>query len=168
MSAIVLFKTKRFLVREFTEQDREAFVACHLDPQFAQFHLEHERGREHATSVFSHILAWRSEEPRENFQLVIALRHDAHAYVGNVGLRMRGLPTGAGELGIELVPKFWRVGAATEIMRAFLPWARDKHGIVNFVAETAPGNIGAERLAASAGLRIVSHSTKRYWRSDVT
>ncbi|GLT11993.1 GNAT family N-acetyltransferase [Sulfitobacter porphyrae] len=113
----------RFLVREFAEHDRNAFIACHLDPAFLLFHLERERGAEHASHVFDLFLAWQGDAPRQNHQYAIAPRDVPDGYVGNVGIRAQGLEPGQAELGIELIPSWWGKRAATEIMEVVLPWA---------------------------------------------
>ena len=161
-----LITTARFLVREFTEHDREAFVACHMDPKFSQFHLESERGSAHASSVFDLFLTWQRDEPRLNHQLAVAPRDDPKAYLGNVGVRMGGLAPGQAELGIELIPACWGNGAATELIEAVLPWATQRFDLTTFIAETAIDNAAAEHLARKTGLRLCSMGQKCMWRSD--
>lgn len=165
MADQTILVTDRFRLREFEEGDRAAFLACHADPQFAGFHSDEERRPDHLSSVFDLFLAWPAERPRRNFQFAIAPRDTPGGYAGNVGLRLEGLPPGEGELGIELIPAWWRCGAASEILRAVLPWARAAHGIDRFIARTAPGNPAAERLAMGAGLHLVGQDGKRHWRS---
>ncbi|MCO5070759.1 MAG: GNAT family N-acetyltransferase [Rhizobiaceae bacterium] len=160
-----IFTTERFRIREFTEDDREPFVACHFDPVFSSHHLEHERGGAHASSVFDAFLTWQVEQPRENYQFAVTSRDDPTGYVGNVGLRTRGLPSGEGELGIELIPAWWRQGAASEIMRSFVAWAQDSLGIRTFVAETVPENVAANRLAEAVGMIATRQTEKRHWSS---
>lgn len=160
-----IFTTGRFCIREFTEDDREPFVACHLDPVFSSYHLEHERGRAHASAVFDAFLAWQAENPRANFQFAVSPRDDPAGYIGNVGIRTRGLPPGEGELGIEFIPAWWQRGAASEVMRRFVTWAQDSLRIRAFVAETAPGNLAANHLAEGVGLRPTGQAGKRHWRS---
>lgn len=161
-----LLTTQRFLLREFAERDRDAFVSCHLDPVFSSFHLEGERGAAHASGVFDLFLAWQRAAPRRNVQLAIVSRQQAQEYVGNVGARTQGLPRGHAELGIELVPAFWGRGAATEIMEVFLPWVKRELNLMSFAAETAPGNTAAEQLARRAGMRVVGQAGKTEWHSD--
>lgn len=157
--------TERFTVREFAEHDRDAFIACHLDPEFARFHLERERGAEHASSVFDLFIAWQREAPRRNYQFAIVAREDPDRYVGNVGVRTQGLMTGQAELGIELIPSCWGKGAATEIMEAVLPWAVRTLNVESFIAETAIDNMAARRLAETAGLRLHREGEKWIWLS---
>lgn len=163
MSGAELITTARFTIREFTEHDRDSFVACHLDPVFSRYHLEHERGRGHASSVFNAFLAWQVEQPRKNYQFAVTSRDDPTGYVGSVGLRTRGLPPGEGELGIELVPAWWRQSAGSEVMRSFITWARDSLEIRIFVAETMPRNIAANRLAEVVGMTTTRQAGKRHW-----
>ncbi|MEQ8294749.1 MAG: GNAT family N-acetyltransferase [Roseovarius sp.] len=160
-----ILRTDRFCIREIREGDRGAFLDCHADPRFAAFHRDEERRPGHLSSVFDLFLTWQAETPRRNFQFAIAPLDAPEGYAGNVGLRMAGLPPGEGELGIELIPAWWRRGVGTEVLRVILPWARDTHAIDTFIADTAPGNLAAERLAGAAGLRVVTQDGKRHWRS---
>lgn len=162
-----ILRTSRFSLREFTEDDRDAFIASHQAPLFARFHQPHEREVAHLSSVFDLFLAWQSETPRRNYQLAIATREAEAGYIGNVGLRMQGMAEGEGEIGIELRPDYWGRGAAREVTRAFLEWARDRDLVRTLTAETAPGNVAAERLAATAGLRLVGQAGKRQWRGPL-
>jgi RimJ/RimL family protein N-acetyltransferase len=165
MSGSTLIDTLRFTVREFTEHDREAFIACHLDAEFSQFHLESERGTAHASAVFDHFLIWQREKPRQNYQFAIAPREDPGAYIGNVGVRTAGLVPGEAELGVELIPSCWSKGAAFEIMEAVLPWATRRLSLTSFVAETAVDNAAARRLAQRIGLYLYHEGEKCIWRS---
>lgn len=166
MPDAALITTPRFILREFAEHDRNAFVGSHMDPKFSLYHLDSERGAEHASAVFDLFLAWRAERPRRNIQLAVIRRGDAGNYVGNVGARTENQPTGRAELGIELLPSYWGRGVATEIMEAFLPWSKRRLKIVSFAAETVPGNSAAEHLARKAGLRSVRQASKTAWCSD--
>jgi RimJ/RimL family protein N-acetyltransferase len=157
-------KTGRFLLREICEADRTAFLACQADASFSRFHSAAEHAASLDGRVFDLFLRWRAERPRRNVQLAVATRSTPSGYLGTVGLRTEGHGPADGEIGIELVPRLWGQGAATEILRAFIPWARVELGVSRLVAETAPGNLAAERLAAAAGLRIVGEDGKRHWR----
>jgi len=168
MSGSLIFKTERFCVSEFRESDRGAFLACHRDPTFSRFHQPDERSEKHLSAVFDLFLAWQRQDPRQNFQFAISKTDNDDGYVGNTGFRTSGLAAGACELGIELIPDVWHSGAATEILRAFLPWVRANHGIDTFIAETAPGNSAAERLATAFGMRATGQEAKRYWRLQVS
>jgi RimJ/RimL family protein N-acetyltransferase len=163
----IILETARFALREFDAADRQAFVVCQADPAFARFHTDDERREGHADCVFDLFLRWRLEAPRRNVQLAIARKPDLAGYVGTVGMRSEGLSAGTAEIGIELVPALCNKGSATEIMSAFLAWARDVRGIKALVAETAPGNRAAERLAERAGLRVIREDGKRHWETSL-
>ena len=68
-----------------------------------------------------------------------------------------------GELGIEVSPAWWRRGAASEVMRSLVPWARETLRIRTFTAETMPGNRAATRLAEKVGLVPTGQTGKRRW-----
>lgn len=160
----IVIQTRRFILREFQEEDRRDFLACHRDPEFARFHTASELQDGYMDRVFDRFLFWRSESVRTNFQLAVADRLDPLTYLGTAGVRCEGLPPGTGEIGIELVRALWGKHAATEILKTLLLWAHAELDITDFIAETAEGNHRAERLAEAAGFNAVSAEEKRHWR----
>jgi ribosomal-protein-alanine N-acetyltransferase len=63
--------TKRFLLREFTEEDEPVFLAYHADPRYAQLCAPEEAGRDHARELLRLFGQWAAERPRRNYQLAI-------------------------------------------------------------------------------------------------
>ncbi|MHC1550877.1 GNAT family N-acetyltransferase [Phyllobacterium sp. K27] len=100
-------------------------------------------------------------------QLAVSTKTCPEQYVGTVGIRTENLSPSVGDVGIELIPELWGHGAAREIVLAFVAWAREHMGIITLSAETAYGNRAAERLALTAGLRLVMENKKRHWQTPV-
>ncbi|MHC1550878.1 GNAT family N-acetyltransferase [Phyllobacterium sp. K27] len=69
MDDTITVQTKQFILREFCEADRAAFVACQLDENFRRFLAAEERGRAHAERVFDLFIAGSRIGPAATFNL---------------------------------------------------------------------------------------------------
>lgn len=150
MASILPITTRRFLLRDFTEADGEAFVRYHADPRHLALYGAAEAAASHIGSLLATFAAWAAEEPRENYQLAIVRRGPPGATVGCCGLRTKGCAPGVAELGIELAPITWgRHGYAIEIMDALLDFGFDQLRLQEIRGGTP--NVRAARLAAYFG-----------------
>lgn len=161
----ISIETPRFVLRDIEEADRARFLACQADPEFSRFHTAAEVASDHLEEIFDRFLHWKTEQPRLNIQLAIASREQPADYLGTIGIRTQQPDAVTGEVGIELMKTIWGQGAGTEVVRAFLEWARLRLGIRHWTAETASGNRAAERLAELAGMSVYRDGTKRYWNT---
>ena len=109
--------TKRLLLREFTEGDLPGLVAYRADRQYAEFDQAPDN---HARELLTLFLRWAAEVPRRNYQLAIAPLGAPRELMGCCGLRGQGLDAGRAEFGIEVAPRWWGHGFATEAARALL------------------------------------------------
>jgi RimJ/RimL family protein N-acetyltransferase len=141
--ALLPVHTRRFVLRDYEEGDRAAFVAYQGDPRMSAFA---ERGDGEA--LFDRFLGWAAERPRQTLQLAVAER-DGGGLVGSAGLRWAASPAGEAELGIELAPAHWgRHGVAVEVGRALLDVAFGGLGLAAVTGVTVSAN---ERVARLAG-----------------
>jgi ribosomal-protein-alanine N-acetyltransferase len=60
---------------------------------------------------------------------------------------------GAAELGWTVFPEHRRLGYATETARCLMEWARDEHGVRQFISSTTPGNTPSLRVHEKLGFR---------------
>ena len=96
--------TKRFLLRDFVESDRSAFLDYQADPRNLAFYSPNESSPDHALRLFELFQAWAGDCPRLNYQLAIVQRQEPYALVGCCGLRGMSFAAGEMELGLELAP----------------------------------------------------------------
>jgi ribosomal-protein-alanine N-acetyltransferase len=151
--------TKRFLLREFVEDDLPVFSAYHADPRSLEFY----RGEVvpgHAQDLFDAFKAWANEHPRRNYQLAIAKRDDSQLLIGCCGLRGADCEVGKAELGIELAPQYWgRYGYAVEVMRALVEFGFGSLGLKTIYGVTVSVNDRIARVASSFGAVAVTRPT---------
>lgn len=144
--------TKRFLLRDFTEDDGSAFLAYHADPKSLALYGPEEAVPGHAERLLQTFAFWASERPRRNFQLAVVRLKEPQVLVGCCGLRRAGLDDLRAEFGIELAPEYWgRHGFAIEIARAMIEFGFSKLGLQEIFGSTASDNTRVKRLATWFG-----------------
>ena len=159
--------TGRFLLRDFIEADRAAFVSYQADPRARAFYGPAEPGPDQADRLFETFRSWARERPRLNYQLAIVQRAEPHALVGCCGLRRAGAEPGEAELGIELAPAYWgRYGYAVEVGRALLDFGFGTLGLDAVSGSTVSANGRVQRLAAWFGAEVASVRPGAAWMAE--
>ncbi|MDV2081083.1 GNAT family N-acetyltransferase [Marinobacter xestospongiae] len=160
--------TKRFILRDFTDNDLPEFLAYHSDPRLRELYGPGDNTPEHAAELVQLFKAWAEEEPRQNYQLAI-IQLDG-PLVGCAGLRMKDAPAGEAELGIELAPEFWgQFGYAVEIMKCLVDYGFSNFDLAQIFGSTVSENTKIARLASAFGATAIERDTPawmaaRGWR----
>jgi ribosomal-protein-alanine N-acetyltransferase len=63
--------TKRFLLRDFREEDAAAFQEYHADARSSEFYRVEEVKPGHALQLLETFNKWATEKPRRNYQFAI-------------------------------------------------------------------------------------------------
>jgi RimJ/RimL family protein N-acetyltransferase len=159
--------TKRFLLRDFVESDRSPFLAYQADPRSQIFYEPGAANCENLTRLFETFCTWASEQPRLNYQLAIAQRHEPDVLVGCCGLRGKGCDAGEMELGIELAPSYWgRYAYAIEVGHALLEFGFGKLNLEVICGSTVSANARIARLAQWIGAEVVAIRPGSTWMSE--
>lgn len=159
--------TRRFLLRDFVEADRPAFLAYQADPRARAFYGPDEASQEDTANLFETFRAWSWECPRLNYQLAIVQRAGPHALVGCCGLRRGTAEPGGAELGLELAPDYWgHYGYAVEVGRALLDFGFAKLGLTAVSGSTVSANNRVQRLAEWFGAEVESVRPGPAWMED--
>jgi [ribosomal protein S5]-alanine N-acetyltransferase len=152
--------TKRFLLRDFIEDDAPAFEAYHADPRSLEFYGTDAAKPGHARELLAIFKNWTSEHPRRNYQLAIIQRHAPHRLVGCCGLRGADSEAHRAELGIELAPNYWgRYGYAIEVMRALAEFGFGRLGLQEIYGGTVSANARIARLVSAFGAVAIARPT---------
>ena len=158
--------TRRFLLRDFTEAERPAFIAYRADPRYLALAGPDEADPQHSQRLFQTFRDWTSEQPRRNYQLAILQRHEPQALVGCGGVRGAGCESGKAELGIELAPAYWaRHGYAIEVGRALLRFGFGDLGLQEICGVIMDANARIARLAEWFGAEAVATRSGATWMS---
>ena len=159
--------TRRFLLRDFVESDRSAFLDYQADPRNLAFYSPNESSPDHPLRLFEMFQAWAGERPRLNYQLAIVQRQKPYALVGCCGLRGRSFAAGEMELGLELAPTYWgHYAYAIEVGRALLDFGFRELQLDAISGPTISANIRIAKLAKWMGAEVVAIRPGAEWMSD--
>jgi RimJ/RimL family protein N-acetyltransferase len=150
--------TKRFVLRDFVDDDFSLFAAYRADPRSNELHGPEESDPAHAARLIQLFKTWAAERPRQNFQLATTLLDGS--LIGCCGLRMKDAGTGRAELGVELDPAYWgRFGYATEIMKRLVDFGFKDLALTQIFGSTISVNARVSRLAGAFGATCLERPT---------
>jgi len=155
--------TKRFLLRDFIQEDEPAFLAYHADPRYAEFCSPEEVALDFTHQLFQRFMQWSTEVPRHNYQLAI-VDHRNLELIGCGGLRQDGDAAGQAELGIELAPQYWgRYAYAIEVGKALIDFGFRDLELEEIVGISVNANLRVSRLAERYGFRAIATQLGSDW-----
>jgi [ribosomal protein S5]-alanine N-acetyltransferase len=155
-------ETARFLLRDFSEADRQSFIDYQMDPRYQGIYDSVDAGRR-ATTLFDLFSVWRQQNPRQNIQVGIFERTSSRL-CGCAGLRQAGKPEGTAVFGLELTPNDWgRYWVAIEVAGALVEYGFHALSLQTITGDTASGNNRVERLARWFGAAIVDSRDGPAW-----
>jgi [ribosomal protein S5]-alanine N-acetyltransferase len=156
--------TRRFLLREFTDDDGPVFLAYHADPRYAAFSPLEDVGPDHARVLLQRFKHWATEQPRRNYQLAIAPRRNPGELLGCCGLRGEGYSADQAEFGIELAPPHWgRYGYAIEVASALLAFGFRELALQEVRGFSHSANTRVTRLARRYGAVMLDTGPGPSW-----
>jgi [ribosomal protein S5]-alanine N-acetyltransferase len=156
--------TRRFLLREFIDEDESAFLAYQSDSRYAEFHAPQEVGTDHARELLHRFRQWAAEQPRRNYQLAVSDIRNPWALFGCCGLRREGHDSHQAGMGIELAPNYWgRYAYAIEIASALLQFGFEKLGLAEIRGVSVSANSRVSRLARRYGFIEVAMRPNPAW-----
>jgi ribosomal-protein-alanine N-acetyltransferase len=159
----MMLETRRFVLRDFVEADRPAFLAYQMDARYRALYGFGEEHLQRANDLFDRFLGWQLDEPRANIQLGIFGRIDDRL-CGCAGLRIAALQPGTATLGIELTPDDWgRFRVAIEVAGALAGYGFEVLNLNRIMGSTASGNVRIAKLAGWFGARIVATRPGPEW-----
>jgi ribosomal-protein-alanine N-acetyltransferase len=155
--------TKRFLLRDFVQEDESAFLAYHADPRYAEFCLPEEVTPDFTHQLFEQFIQWATEVPRCNYQLAIVDRRNLKL-IGCGGLRQDSNADGQAELGIELTPQYWgRYAYAIEIGKALIDFGFRDLELEEILGISVSANLRVSRLAERYGFQAIETQPGSDW-----
>lgn len=158
--------TKRFLLRDFIQEDEPAFFAYRADPRYAEFCAPEEVTFSYTQELLHLFSQWTTENPRHNYQLAIIDRRN-QKLIGCGGLRHEGYSANLAELGIELAPQFWgHYAYAIEVANALINFGFNKLGLKEIRGVSVSANLRVTRLAQRYGFVAIGTRPSANWMCD--
>jgi len=146
----VIFETDRLLVREYVEEDAEAFFKLNSDPEVLRFVpdkalLNVEQARQ---LLIDHPIA---DYRKYGFGRGACILKSTGEQIGFAGLKYLE-ELGEVDVAYRLLPKYWGQGLATEAALASVRFGWDL-GLKRIIGLVMPQNIASVRVLEKTGLR---------------
>lgn len=159
----MLIEQPRFLLRDFTEADRAAFLAYQMDPLYLALYDFEASNIGRPNALFDLFREWSQAAPRCNFQIGIFDRRNGEM-CGCAGLRKVTDDTAI--LGIELAPAKWgQFALALDVAAAVIDYGFNALQLEAIVGDTASGNKRVAKLARWFGAKLVAEREGPGWMS---
>lgn len=156
----MMLETQRLRLRNWHDQDREAFHRLNSDERIMRF-FPFRRSRVEADAVMDRV---RTEMDRNGFSFGAAELKATGEVIGFIGLsRVADLSTeldGSVEIGWRLMPEQWGRGYVTEAARAWAAHGFDAIGADEIVAFAVPEN--APSIAVMKRLGMVADPSRDF------
>ena len=154
-----IFETERLLIREYVEEDAEAFFKLNSDPEVLRYVpdklvLSIEQSRQ---LLIDHPIA---DYRKYGFGRGACILKSTGEQIGFAGLKyMEEL--GEVDVAYRLLPKYWGQGLATEAALASVRFGFAQLGLKRIIGLVMPENIASARVLEKTGLRYVE--TRELW-----
>ncbi|MBN8827717.1 MAG: GNAT family N-acetyltransferase [Sphingobacteriia bacterium] len=148
---MIYLETPRLILREWKEQDIEAFVKINQDPKVIKFL----RGALTLEEAKAFIIGANMGILDNGFGLWAAELKETKELIGFIGLNIPEFKahfTPCVEIGWRLSSKHWRKGLATEGAKRVLEFAFKDLGIEEIVAFTARNNLASRKVMEKLGM----------------
>ena len=147
-------ETERLIIRDYEENDREAYFRLKNDPQ-TMYYLQdiYMSTREESDAEFDTVLEDSKKEQRTFYFLHIELK-DSHKQVGSIGYTVKDR-TPMGKMvhaGYFTYPAFWNNGYVTEAFQKVLEFAFLEDQVYRVTTGCLADNIGSEKVMIKCGL----------------
>ncbi|WP_167561784.1 GNAT family N-acetyltransferase [Bosea lupini] len=160
---VMMLISRRYTLRDFTEEDRSAFVSYQDDPRYRELYDIATGDDEKAQSLFSMFLDWQLDRPRLNFQLGI-FDKSSGKLCGCGGVRVKAEDRKVAVLGLELAPELWgRHKVAIEVGECLVRFGFETIGLDAFVSDTSSGNSRVIKIAKRYGAVQVAERPGPAW-----
>ncbi|MGH8102261.1 MAG: GNAT family N-acetyltransferase [Chthoniobacterales bacterium] len=155
----VVLETNRLLLREFVEEDAEAFFRLNSDPEVMRYvpdktlvHLEQAR-----QTLINHPIA---DYRKHGFGRCACILKSTGENIGFAGLKYLD-EFGEVDVAYRLMRAYWGMGLATEVAKASVQFGFTNLGLKRIIGLVMPKNIASIRVLEKAGLHHMG--TVAFW-----
>ena len=155
----VMFETNRLLVRQYVEEDAEAFFKLNTDPEVLRFVPDQAlRSVDQARQLLiDHPIA---DYGKHGFGRGACILKSTGEQIGFAGLKHLD-ELGEVDVAYRLLPAYWDRGLATEAARASVRYGFAELRLRRIIGLVMPENIASARVLEKAGLRYTE--TASFW-----
>jgi RimJ/RimL family protein N-acetyltransferase len=168
---MLTLETKRLTLRDFLQEDFEAFYQTSLDPEYQQFYSEKETTRDFWVEIFDQILVGATRDERLAYQVAICLK--SGELIGTCGVRIEDTEHRQASFGIAVEKSYWGKGLAFEASQRIIDYGFKSQPIHRLYAETNSENRRAIALLECLGMRFEGEFRQnqffrdRWWNTTI-
>ena len=155
----VILETDRLLLREYVEEDAEAFFKLNTDPEVLRFVPDKQLTNvEQARQILiDHPIA---DYQKQGFGRGACILKSTGGNIGFAGLKYLE-ELGEVDVAYRLMPAYWGQGLATEVALASVRYGFAELGLKQIIGLVMPKNIASVRVLEKTGLRYAE--TVTFW-----
>jgi [ribosomal protein S5]-alanine N-acetyltransferase len=157
-------ETERLLLREIVRDDVPALYALFSDPEVTRYN-------DVETFTQEEDAHWVIDFLRERFdsqlglRWAICFRSDPAVLIGTCGYNAWLRRNNCGEIGYDLMTRYWNQGITTEAVRAILRFGFEKMALNRVEADVTTGNEASARVLVKLGFMEEGLLRQRgYWK----
>ncbi|MDH8709923.1 GNAT family N-acetyltransferase [Bacillus altitudinis] len=157
----IFTRTNRVVIRQFDQQDIEAFYQYRSNPSIATFQSWENYTYEDAESFVQHQMTQQPNQPGTWFQYAIALS-ESNQLIGDCAIHTLGSEPRIVEIGFTLAPEFQGKGYIHEALNSIIEYiftTLNKHKIIAF---TDVRNEKSIRVLERLDMRREGHLLQNY------
>ncbi|MEY2538409.1 MAG: hypothetical protein QOG67_2149 [Verrucomicrobiota bacterium] len=156
-----ILETERLILREYAEDDVEAFYRLNSDPEVMRYTGDDMLSDiDHAREI---LLAHPITDYRKHgFGRWACLLKSDGQKIGFAGLKYLEERKEV-DLGYRLLPAYWGQGFATEASGAVIRYGFDQLGLHRVIGLARPENTASVRVLEKVGMRFVNMTQHRSW-----
>ena len=148
----IILSTKRLIVRNWREEDRELFHEINSDPDVMEF-FPRRRERPESDELFDYVRKLISETGMGFYALELASTGETLGFCGILPTSHEpAIPDGTVEIGWRLAKRYWGAGYVSEAATALLRHGFQTHGLPEIVAFTVPQNRRSRAVMERIGM----------------
>lgn len=152
-----LLETDRLLIRRFTDDDLEAFLAYRNDPEVERWQgWSIPYARERAIEFIETMKVKDPSEPGGWLQLAIIIK-DSGEFIGDCAYYLKKDETRTALVGCTIMQKYWGKGYAVEATRRIMAYLFNEMNIRRLTADTDVENVGSWKTLEKLGFRREAH-----------
>jgi len=159
---VLPLSSPRLVLRRFTPDDLDPFLAYRNDPLVARFQGWEGCSRDEAAALIRAQSVQEPGVPGQWLQVAISPRATNHL-VGDCGLKVHAHDPRQATLGVTLARPHQGLGYATETLSTLLNYVFGTMNLHRVIADTDPENVPSWRLLERLGMRREAHTRQSLW-----
>jgi RimJ/RimL family protein N-acetyltransferase len=151
------YRTERLVLRPFTAEDLDAFMAMHSDPEVVRYVPYPPLSRDQAIERLRFIATMTAiDDESQNLRLAAVLPETGEV-IGDVSLWSSARDRLQGEMGFVVNPRFHRQGYASEAAAELLRIGFEEAGLHRVTANCDARNLASAGVMERIGMRREAH-----------